>query len=94
MHEAGHTSTFTSPISGVVLTLVGFLFVNDTDLVVMADKIESVKSVCLQLQRAVDFWNGILRVSGGSLWPERFYWYLIEFEWDNGVSHLVRNTNN
>ena len=51
-----------------------------------------MESICLRLQKAVDYWNGILRVSGGSLRPEKCYWYLATFEWVNGVSQLVDNS--
>ena len=40
MKEEGHVSNIKSPMSGIVLTLVGFLFVDDTDLVVMVKKNE------------------------------------------------------
>ena len=40
----------------------------------------------------MDYWNGILRVSGGSLRPEKCYWYLATFEWVNGVSRLMDNS--
>ena len=38
MKEEGHVSKIRSPMSGIVLTLVGFLFVDDTDLVIMGEK--------------------------------------------------------
>ena len=40
MKEEGHTTTVTSPLSGIALVLIGFLFVDDTDLVVLATKNE------------------------------------------------------
>ena len=36
----GHVSNIKSPMSGLISTLVGFLFVDDTDLVVMGEKDE------------------------------------------------------
>ena len=38
MKEEGHTLVIHSPLSGIILLLVGFLFVDDTDLVVMGNK--------------------------------------------------------
>ena len=38
MKEEGHVSKIRSPMSGIILTLVGFLFVDDTDLVIMGEK--------------------------------------------------------
>ena len=71
MKEEGHVSNIRSPISGIVLTLVGFLFVDDTDLVVMGEKDENETEVYSRLQQSNNFWNGILRVSGGALKPEK-----------------------
>ena len=73
MKEERHVSNIRSPMSGVVLTLVGFLFVDDTDLVVMGEKNEDETEVYSRLQQSINFWNGILRVSGGALKPEKCY---------------------
>ena len=75
-------------MSGVVLTLVGFLFVDDTDLVVMGEKNEDETEVYSRLQQSINFWNGILRVSGGALKPEKCYWYFARFLWTNGKWRL------
>ena len=40
MKEEGHVSNIRSPMSGIVLTLVDFLFVNDTYLVIMREKMK------------------------------------------------------
>ena len=55
MKEEGHTSAIHSPLSGIVLLLVGFLFVDDTDLVVMGNKYDADIIVYNRLQRAIDF---------------------------------------
>ena len=60
MKEEGHTSAINSPLSGIVLSLVRFLFVDDTDLIVMGNKYEEDMAVYYRLQCAIDFWNGIL----------------------------------
>ena len=48
---------------------VGILFVEDTDLVVMGEKDEEETAFYSRLQQAINFWNGILRVSRGTLKP-------------------------
>ena len=48
--------------------------------------------VIARLQRAITFWNGILRVTGGDLKPEKCYWYLAKFTWINGVCTLDTST--
>ena len=71
MRDNGHTSKFQSAYSGVILVMIGFLFVDDTDLVILGQPEESEATVHQRLQAAITFWNGILRVSGGSLRPEK-----------------------
>ena len=72
--EEGHITTINSPLSGVALVLIGFLFVDDTDLVVLANKDEQDTSVYSRLQASINFWNGILRVTGGALKLDKCYW--------------------
>ena len=50
--------------------MINVLFVDDTDLVVMGEKDEDETEVSSRLQQSINFWNGILRVSGGALKPE------------------------
>ena len=88
MKEEGHNTTILSPLSGVTLVLIGFLFVDDTDLVVLAAKNEPDTSVYSQLQASINFWNGILRVTGGALKPEKCYWYFARFLWFEGQWEL------
>ena len=45
MKDEGHVLEFKSPMTGIVLTLIGFLFVDDTDLVVLGKKDEDEMSV-------------------------------------------------
>ena len=47
MKKEDHVSNIKSPISGIVLTLVGFLFVDDKDSVIMGEKDEEKKEVSL-----------------------------------------------
>ena len=89
MKEQGHVSTVTSPLSGITLIFIGFLFVDDTDLVVLGKDNENEVQVHNRLQSAINFWNGFLRVSGGSLKPEKCYWYFTRFRWNDGVWSLA-----
>ena len=67
MKEEGHVSNIQSPMPGIVLTLVEFLFVDDTDLVVLGGNTEDEIEIYSRLQQSINFWNGILRVIGGAL---------------------------
>ena len=91
--KEGHVSTFSAAFSNVTVRLLGFLFVDDTDLVILGNKGEQVTNVIHRLQRAIHFWNGILRVSGGALAPAKCYWYLAHFTWNNGECTLHEKKN-
>ena len=45
MRDNGHTSKFQSAYSGVILVMIGFLFVDDTDLVILGQPEESDATV-------------------------------------------------
>ena len=92
MKEKGQTSKVVSPISGITLTLLGFLFVDDTDLVVLGEPNESEDMVQTRIQTAINYWNGFLRVSGGALKPEKCYWYFTRFRWNNGLWSLATDS--
>ena len=87
-----HVTTFSSAFSGLSIVLIGFLFVDDTDLIIMGNKEEKIESVITRMQKAITFWNGVLRVSGGALKPEKCYWYLAHFKWENGICKLIEDT--
>ena len=71
MKEEIHTPNITSPLYGITLVHIGFLFVEDIDIVVLATKDEPDTAVYSRLQASITFWNGILRVTGGALKPEK-----------------------
>ena len=49
MHQEGHTFTLHSAYSGLCLTFIGFLFVDDTDLVVFGNENETADMVHARL---------------------------------------------
>ena len=79
MKEKGHVTHVVSPISGIILTLIAFLFVDDIDLIMMKKKDDSDMRVRSRLQSTISYWNEILRVSGGALKSEKCYWYFARF---------------
>ena len=90
--DAGHVTNCKTAYSEIVLGLMGFLFVDDTDLVIIGNPDQSIESVTLKLQNAILCWNKLLRVTGGDLRPEKCYWYPIEFEWKKGISQIKTQT--
>jgi hypothetical protein len=73
-----------SPISRRILFLVGFGFVDDTDLAISSDDYSSARDAASALQQAVTAWEGGLRATGGALEPSKSLWYPIEFGWKLG----------
>ena len=71
MKKEGHVSKIRSPMSGSELTLVGFLFCDDIYLVVMGENDEEETVGCTRIKQSINFWNEILRVSGGALKLEK-----------------------
>jgi hypothetical protein len=46
------------------------------------------------MQAAMDTWEGGLRATGGSLDPEKSFWYLLRFCWRNGQWAYVSKEDN
>jgi len=62
--------------------LVGFALEDDTDLCIYGPHITS-HNVCNAMQNLVDHWEGLLRVTGGTLVPTKCFWHLIDFKFTN-----------
>jgi hypothetical protein len=72
LHCLGHVARIWSALSGSTFITAGFLFVDDTDLFVVAkDKEESPEQVTTHMQVVVDAWHGGLCTSGGALKPDK-----------------------
>ena len=61
-----------------------FAYVDDTDLVHTKLTHTSDESFLMQVQDAIDHWEGGLHASGGALAPEKSYWYWIDFQYERG----------
>jgi hypothetical protein len=83
LHQNGHVANIRSAISLAILTLAGLLFVDDTDLLVIAeDPDATVPSVVADMQEAVNTWWGGLQATGGDFKPPKCSWAMIAFGWD------------
>jgi hypothetical protein len=76
-----------------VLCVIGILYVDDTDLFVVAEyATERAERVARRLQEMISHWRGILRVTGGDLNPDKCNWTPIGFYWDDdGQWHYRTN---
>ena len=85
MYSSGHVAMVVHAITGLPVRFIGFLFVDDTDLVVVANSpMESVMSVVECTQAGGLTWSGALHASAGVLEPMKCHWCLIDFIWING----------
>jgi hypothetical protein len=82
LRSKGYGFHMVSPISNNPISFVGYSFVDDND-TVQSDG-DTPTNTVHKLQRAVDTWEGGLKVTGGALGPEKSYWYLVSFTWSGG----------
>jgi hypothetical protein len=72
----------------------GFLFVDDTDLVTIANSpSETAEQVTSKMQEAVNAWHGGLRATGSALKPDKCLWCLVSFSWDKGQWFYASQTS-
>jgi len=82
MRADGFYAHLIAAVSQTAKKMVGFAFVDDTDLCVYGTKVTPT-SVQAEMQKAVDHWEGLLRATGGALVPTKCFWYLIDFQFKN-----------
>jgi hypothetical protein len=59
--------------------IVGFAFVDDTDLIhANQDRKITTQRTLQEAQKALLLWENLLHATGGALAPEKSYWYLVE----------------
>ena len=82
MHREGCVTNFKSAMSVAILIFIGFIFVDDTDLMVMTKNDNEMPSQIITcMQHHVVVWQGGLRASGGALKLEKCLWGLAAYCW-------------
>ena len=90
MKQAGHGLTAITAISRKSVSLVGFAFVNDADIIDRAEDVNlSGERILSRFQAATDRWCGVLRATG-LIAPEKSDFYLNDFRW-TGTDFAYRN---
>ena len=84
----GHGTHITTPITGTLRRITGLFFVDDTDIIVMAEPGETDQSVIQRLQETIDTWQGGLQASGGALKPAKCAWSIKAFRFNNGRPNI------
>lgn len=83
LRSKGLGARFVSSVLQHQTDLVGYAFVDDTDLVVSKPDI-SISDVNTLMQDSLTAWEGGIRATGGAIVPEKSHWYLVEFGWKDG----------
>jgi hypothetical protein len=84
LRNLGFGLNATSSLSAFALSLVGFAFVDDTDLVNVAKSVLTKGGDHLQnSQRCVDWWVSLLEATSGGLRVDKSFWVFIDFEFRN-----------
>jgi len=82
LQEAGFGARFKLAISRTQVSFVGYLFVDNTDLVQTGPSLISMgQEVRPLMQVALSLWEQGLCAMGGALVPKKSFWYLIDFKW-------------
>ena len=55
-----HITRFSSAFSALSIVLIGFLFVDDTDLIVIGDGEEGVEEIRVRQQQSLTSWENVL----------------------------------
>ena len=77
----GFGSRVESPITRVWLDIMGVLYVDDTDLFIMAECVRSRHDVWEEAQGALPAWGKLLVATRGLLKPEKCFYYMVDYNW-------------
>ncbi len=84
----GHGVTFIRAWAQDAFTLAAVLYVDDFDLFHMAIRMPSDKEFLQLVQNATNNWAGLVHVTGGSLKPQKCFWYMLSWVWKKGKACL------
>ena len=76
----GHGTTITTPISKKIVSVLGFAFFNDADLVtVVNNAYKSGAEMIQKMQALMTEWCGCIRTTGRLIAPAKTRWFLVFF---------------
>ena len=81
LRDEGVGAAFNLSLSGKVIKVLGYSFVDDTDLVVGGNYCNH-DNITAELQRSLDLWQTGIEATGGALVPEKSFWSEVSFAWD------------
>jgi hypothetical protein len=80
LYTDGYGMTVLSAISGTLVVIACFAFVDDTD-VIHSQANMTGEQIGIKMQSVMNTWEGGIHATGGALEPSKSHWYLIDFKW-------------
>jgi hypothetical protein len=80
----GHGVTFTGAWAWDTFTLSVVLYVDDSDLFHMAVGMPLDEEFLQIVQNTTNDWAGLVHATGGSLKPQKCFWYMLGWIWKKG----------
>jgi hypothetical protein len=84
----GHGARFTPGLARDALILAAVIYVNDSNLLHLAQSTPTDAEFLASVQAATVDWTGLVHASGGSLKPAKCFWYMLGWKWVRGVARL------
>jgi hypothetical protein len=80
LYTAGYGMTVLSAVSGTLVAIACFAFVDDTNVIHSRSKAAG-RQIGTEMQSVMNLWEGGICTTGGALEPSKSHWYLIDFKW-------------
>ena len=94
LKQLGYGTKVESPVTHVFLDIMGVLYVDDTDLMIMDQCLSSPCDLWQECQEATTVWGKLLIATGGALKPEKCFYYLVDYEWmEDGSWEMVSSVD-
>jgi hypothetical protein len=84
MHMEGLSTRFCQKMTKKFLSLTGFMYVDDMDLICIRDE-HNKQNITEDLQLTISYWNRLVKVTGGALEPTKSGWYAFCQEWNSNT---------
>ena len=86
----GHGTEFVGAWARNAFMLAAVLYIDNSDLLHMAKGYSTDDEFLASNQSATNDWAGLVHATGGSLKPQKCFWYMLGWRWVNGVPRLKK----
>ena len=93
MYDSKWVSIWRTSISNSTYALLGFLYVDNIDIVALNQGRELEEEVVARAQLLLDHWQFALQLTGGELKFSKCFWTLQSYTWKNGQCEISKNTS-